>query len=339
VVPEQAEADCPSCGRPVSLTASVCPHCGIEFEPEEGEIPEVPEKTIPAEIALAPKFEAILTRLVRPVDLKVIIGFAVFGSVLLVLAYLSQLDINNLGVPGTPLDERKLAILEGQRNVYLLTAVASLFLALFGASLSPERIVPVAVLSDQMMSTARTAGDYCTSSSLRGNAFYLPPRNGLTRERVFVPRSSNLENPKEGLSDALAALSSGEGGNGAVLLEPLGLSLLDHVEKESGSKISDAGLEGLEGSLQMLKHDFGILKDFHFKAREDKTVLRVEYSGLAEACKAVRNERPDTCRQVSCFGCSCVLSAAARATGKMVQVEAVDNAQERVEFTISLHDW
>ena len=65
----------------------------------------------------------------------------------------------------------------------------------------------------------------------------------------------------------------------------------------------------------------------------------MEYGGLANACNAVRKERPDTCRQNSCFGCACMLSAAARATGKMVRIESVDNSKERVEFTISLHDW
>jgi hypothetical protein len=82
-----------------------------------------------------------------------------------------------------------------------------------------------------------------------------------------------------------------------------------------------------------------MMRDFHFKEREGKTLLRVEYSGLLEACRTVRKERPDTCRQMACVGCSCLLSAAARATGKLVGVEEVDNAKDTVVFTLNIREW
>jgi DNA-directed RNA polymerase subunit RPC12/RpoP len=350
--PSEAEmAECPSCGKPVGLTVAVCPHCGLVFESEEEAPPaslsfpkkvpkkEAPARPTPAVIAPPAKIEKIFLRLVRPVDLKVIIGFAAFGAIMLFLAYSAQVDLNGLGTPTTPAGEHELAALEGKRNVYLLTASGCLFLALFGAALPAERVAPVHVLQNQMLSTARATGDYCKGNSLDGNALYLPAKHGLTRERVFIPMSAGYYPPKQGLSDSVTALSNGNGSVGAVLLEPLGLSLLDHVEGELNIKMSGAGLETVENTLQRLKHDYSILKDFHFKERGDRTVLRVEYGGLANACSAVRKERPQTCRQNSCFGCACMLSAAARATGKMVRIESVDNAKELVEFTISFHDW
>ena len=81
------------------------------------------------------------------------------------------------------------------------------------------------------------------------------------------------------------------------------------------------------------------MKDFHFKERDGNTILRVEYSGLRDACRTVRKERPDTCRQLQCFGCSCLLLAAARATDKLVSVQAVDNSKDVVEFTLSIGEW
>ena len=358
--PEEAEEIlCASCHRPVGAEVSKCPYCGAEFEEGVEEAPEVEEPAAPetaaevtptvlrkapgraAAAAIAPpaKIEKAFLRLARPVDIKVIIGFAVFGAVLLFLAYSVQVDINALGTPLSPADEHARAVLEGQRNVYFLTAAGCLFLALFGASLPSERVTPVHVLQNQMVSTARTTGDYCSSNALDGNALYLPAKNGLTRERIFIPMSAGLMPPKNGLSDGVTSLSNGNGGVGAVLLEPLGLSLLDHVEGELNIKMSGAGLESVENTLQTLKHDYGLMKDFHFKGNGERKILRVEYGGLANACNAVRRERPETCRQNSCFGCACMLSAAARATGKMVKIESVDNTHERVEFTISLHDW
>jgi len=81
------------------------------------------------------------------------------------------------------------------------------------------------------------------------------------------------------------------------------------------------------------------MRDFHFKEREGKTILRVEYSGLLDACRTVRAERPDTCRQMACVGCSCLLSAAARATGRLVRVEDVDNSRDEVAFTLAIREW
>ncbi len=338
---------CPSCGKQVGVTAAKCPHCGLEFEAEAEVAPaslSFAKKPLEAKApapSMAPlaRIDKAFLRLARPVDLKVIVGFAVFGAVLLFLAYSVQVDLNQLGTPLTSADEHERSVLEGQRNVYFLTAAGCLFLAFFGASLPSERVAPVHVLQNQMLSTARATSDYCRTNSLDGNALYLPAKHGLTRERVFIPVTAGLAPPKKGLSDAVTSLSSMSGGIGAVLLEPLGLSLLDHVEGELNIKMAGAGIESVENTLQTLKHDYGIMKDFHFKDRGDQMVLRVEYGGLAKACCAVRKERPETCRQHSCFGCACMLSAAARATGKMIRIDSVDNSQNRVEFTLSLHEW
>jgi hypothetical protein len=65
----------------------------------------------------------------------------------------------------------------------------------------------------------------------------------------------------------------------------------------------------------------------------------VEYKELLEACRKVRKDTPDTCRQMACAGCACILTAVARATGKRVEVEQVDNSKDTVVFTLRLWDW
>ena len=124
-----------------------------------------------------------------------------------------------------------------------------------------------------------------------------------------------------------------------MIVEPFGLRLLDDIEKDLGTELKGVGVEAAEGTLQILKHGLGLMKDFHFKERDGRTVLRVEYSGLLDACRTVRKEKPDTCRQLSCVGCSCLMSAAARATGMIVKVEEVDNSKDMVEFTLRLEEW
>ena len=65
----------------------------------------------------------------------------------------------------------------------------------------------------------------------------------------------------------------------------------------------------------------------------------IEYAALADACREIREELPDTCRQMSCIMCSCIITAIARATGKAVRVKSVDNSQDRVVFHLELRDW
>jgi len=49
-VDEDETAECPVCGKSVSLSLSTCPNCGAEFEEEEvEEVIEVEEKEVPAE--------------------------------------------------------------------------------------------------------------------------------------------------------------------------------------------------------------------------------------------------------------------------------------------------
>jgi hypothetical protein len=183
-----------------------------------------------------------------------------------------------------------------------------------------------------MISTSRMANETAQGLQLKGNACYLPAKRGLTRERIFIP--APIENPAAplALSDDLVMSPGKDGSTPGMLLEPLGFELLNRIEGELDANLLNIGLEAAEGTLQILKHGLGMIKDFHFKEREGKTVLRVEYSGLIDACRKVRKERPDTCRQIGCIGCACLLTAAARATGKVVCIDTV-------VFTLTLKEW
>jgi ferredoxin len=161
----------------------------------------------------------------------------------------------------------------------------------------------------------------------------------LTRERLYVPAPNGRTELPSALSDDLYLNPGKDGSSPGILIEPSGLELLNSIEKETGIPLSGAGMEGAEGALQMLKLGLGMMRDFHFKQRDDRIILRVEYSSLLDACRSVRKEKPDTCRQVACHGCSCLLTALARATGKAVAIERVDNSSDRVEFTLSLREW
>ena len=270
-----------------------------------------------------------------------IIGIAlvVVGVLLLLLAYSSQSRIDEIGTTDEPDLLREISQLEDQRDVYLVTSIACIFLGLFAIALLGEASTPVITTRAQMVSTARTLNDVISGLSLTGNAAFLPAKHGLSTERMFVPATKGPPSPPGVLSDDMVMSPGKDGSTPGFIAEPLGLSLLNSMEKELDTKLADAGLEAAEGTLQILKHGLGIMKDFRFKERDGKTILRVEYSGLLEACRDVRREKPDTCCRVPCFGCSCLMLAAARSTGKLVSIDEVDNKTDTVVFTLSLREW
>jgi len=267
------------------------------------------------------------------------LALAITGIILLTLAWFEQSDIDDIGTTNDPLLQHEISMLEDKRDAYLVTGIGVLFMGLFAIALLSEPSSPSMLSQSEMISSARMANETLTGLSLMGNASYLPARHGLTRERVFIAATKTATIPPSALSNDLILSPGKDGSTPGILLEPLGLSLLDEIEKELGTTVTNAGLEAAEGTLQILKHGLGMMKDFHFKEREGKTILRVEYSGLRDACRTVRREKTDTCRQAACVGCACLLTAAARATGKRVVVEEVDNREDNVVLTLSLAEW
>ena len=267
------------------------------------------------------------------------LALVVVGAFLFMFMLDAQSQIDEIGDTADPALLSELNKLEGKRDIFLVSAIGFVFLGAFGIFVLSERSLPATVPSTQMLATARAARDIGKGLSLTGNAVYLPARKGLTRERLFVAAPAGQTVPPAALTDDLTVSPGKDGSTPGLLVEPTGLELLESIENENGVDLDGIGLEAAEGSLQVMKHSLNLLRDFHFKERDGRTVLRVEYKDLRDACRRVRKEMPDTCRQSACIGCSCLLTAAARATGKIVAVEKVDNSQDQVVFTLDLRDW
>jgi hypothetical protein len=263
----------------------------------------------------------------------------IVGVVFLAMAVDAHSSIMEIGETNDPILSERVSGLQDERDAYVVCAVGFVFLGLFGFFTLVEESYPKRIAEDQLTSGARVARDVARGLSLSGNASYLPALHGLTKERLFLPAVSGDSSPPSAATDDMNITPGRDGSTPGMLLEPPGLGLLDSIEEDHGIVISESDIETVEGNLQVLKQGLDVFKDFHFKERDGKTILRVEYRDLRAACKIVRREMPDTCRQVACIGCSCLLTAAARATNKVVTVEQVDNAEDVVVFTLRLSDW
>lgn len=272
---------------------------------------------------------------------SVVLGVALtaVGVVLLGYALGAQAEIDSIGATNDPALQDRISVLEGERDTFMLAGVSGVFVGVFVWFVMSGRSLQQTIPDTQMVSGASLSNGLTRGMFLKGSAAYLPAHRGLSAERVFVPAPKGDLKPPTVLSDDMFFHLGRDGTTPGLVAEPLGRDLLDRLEADLGSKLEGVGLEALEGNLQVLKHGMGMMRDFHFKERGDKTMLRVEYSGMLEPCRRVRKERPDTCRQLACAGCSCLLTGAARATDKMVVVEGVDNSEDQVLFLLSLVDW
>jgi hypothetical protein len=262
------------------------------------------------------------------------IVFIAIGVALALLALAAHTEASGIGASTDPELTQKYADLTHLRDMYIILSIAAFFLGTFSFTILAERSINPIASEAEMISQARIASQILAGLNLKGNAAYVPSRGPLHEERIFIPAGGNSAKLPSALTNDLVFSPGKDGSTPGALFSPSGLDLLTACEKETGRKLAGIGLEALEAELQTLKFGFGLMKDFHIKERDGKVILRVEYSALAGPCRQVRKELPDTCRQMSCFGCSCIMAGITRATGRAVRVAGVDNSKERVVFEL-----
>lgn len=221
-----------------------------------------------------------------------LVGLALLatGALLLILTYNAQSNIDDIGATSDPVLQDQISMYEDQRNLFLVGGIGFVFIGLFAIAMLAEPSMPAMLPQSEMVSAARTANETVRGLQLKGSACYLPAKHGLTRERIFIPAPVMIPTAPLALSDDQVMSPGKDGSTPGMLLEPLGLELLNRIEHELNANLANIGLESAEGTLQILKHGMGMIKDFHFKERDGKTVMRVEYSGLIDACRNVRRK-------------------------------------------------
>lgn len=260
--------------------------------------------------------------------------FIAMGIALALIALSAHTEASGIGSSTDPGLMQKFADLTHLRDMGLILSIAAFFLGTFSFTILAERSINPTPSEAEMVSQARIARQMLAGLNLKGNAVFVPAGGPLTEEKIFIPASDTKSKLPSALTDDLIFSPGKDGSMPGAFLSPTGLDLLAECERETGRKLSGIGLEPLEAELQSLRFGFGLMRDFHIKERDGKIVLRVEYSGLKNACRKVRTELPDTCRQMSCFGCSCIMTGVVRATGKTVRVAKVDNSKDRVVFDL-----
>jgi len=260
------------------------------------------------------------------------IVLSVIGMIMLLASVAANNDAAAIGASTDPILSGKYVDLTHLRDLYSILGISGLFLGAFSLVILTERSMSPMTAEAEMISQARVSSQILKGLNLFGNAVYVSKRGGMTSEKVFIPATRGKVVLPKALADDLVMSPGSDGSTPGALIAPTGIDLLALCEKEAKRSSAGIGLVALEGDMQSLKYGFGLMKEFHIKDSDELITVRVEYSGVDVACKAVRTELPDTCRQISCFGCSCILTGVAKAIGQPVRVAGVDNEQDRIIF-------
>jgi len=265
-------------------------------------------------------------------------AFIAAGAISLLLAYSAHLDIQGMTPTTDEAVLQKVSDLEGLRGLLTNLGFGGLFIGMFVIFVLTERTLPADIAQRQMHSHVRMTEELVSNLNLKGGAAYIPAKFALTREKVMVPATDKQLSLPIMTDDIVFSLGADKATLG-IFLTPSGLDLLDGFERDLGVANKDAGLEALEGNMQIAKLGLGLVKDFKIKERGGETILRIEHSAFDDACRTIRATTPDVCRQVACPICSAFLTGIARASGKIVKVTSVENATDRIQFHMTLQDW
>lgn len=277
---------------------------------------------------------ADLFREITPAGRILGIIFILVGIAMCIAAYAANSEVAAIGVSDDPELIQKFNDFAHQRDLFTILGISAFFLGAFSFTLLSEKSINPLPAEAEMISQARMASQIISGLNLNGNAVYIPARDALTSERIFIPATKIRMKLPNAITDDLVLSPGKDGSTPGAILSPSGADLLTTCEEETNNKFTGIGLDALESNLQILRYGYGLMKDFHITDEKDGIRLRVEYSGLRDACRTVRKEFPDTCRQFSCFGCAAILAGIARATGHAVKVRDVDNSQDRVLFKL-----
>lgn len=279
--------------------------------------------------------EKVILKQITPGGRALGIVMIVIGVAMLLASLAANNDAAAIGASTDPVLSGKFTDLTHLRDLYGILGISALFLGAFSLIILTERSINPLSAEAEMVSQARVSSQILKGLNLHGNAAYVSKRGAMTIEKVFIPATRGKIVLPKSLTDDLIMSPGSDGSTPGALISPTGMDMLLLCEKEAHRSCAGIGLAALENDLQTLKYGFGLLKDFHVKESGEFIIVRVEYSGAKEACKTVRTELPDTCRQMSCFGCSCIMTGVSKAIGQSVRVEEADNSEDRVTFRLA----
>ncbi len=192
-------------------------------------------------------------------------------------------------------------------------ASTGLFIALVAATPSVPRVVVNRILAGASEQSAGALG----TLGLAGRATYVPPGEGLSRDRVFIAASDSAK-PVPLLADDTGICQGPPEYKSGMVFIPAAVALVEGHVAAVGSDVASAPLHEAEAFLRGLGLEYGLFRDFRVASCGDRLVVGFEPM-VMPPCRALSASDPP-CDRSGCALCSAVGCTLARSMGRPLPV-------------------
>lgn len=264
--------------------------------------------------------------MIRSMDWKEV--YLRFGGVVLAIFGMVMIILSGEMVSGFGLN-----ISEKLAEFMLRAGFGTLLVGLLAIFLFSFKTVPLELSTSFLRTQGRNVGRLLDSLNLEGNGIYVPKGGRLTEDRVYIPLEKNPM-PLPDLARETVFNVGTTGPSLGVSLLPLGLDLVDRVEKDSGMSFREDTLADGEEALERLGKGTGIYKGIKMRIKGDTVELGISHGRLKETCDAIWDEHPKMHSKIGCPGCSAVLCATARIMKSPLRIREVENTGISVNYIL-----
>jgi len=212
-----------------------------------------------------------------------------------------------------------IAALMLQNMFFEYLALGSFFIGFTMLYIGVEPYVKSLIATQSLVPPLRTIQHILNDLKAQPHAIYLPPTDGISESRVYVPLEDGPVPPPRRYVKPDKALIPG-----GVLLVPTGITIAEMIEEEMGEPIKGMPLEKMLGKLSRIVTEGMELAD-DFKQRIEgegihAVILRHKYAYL---CKLADGEKKMSwCDLAGCPMCSCIATLITKCVEKPVILES-----------------
>lgn len=208
-------------------------------------------------------------------------------------------------------------------SILLFAGLGTTYLGIISLFLSPERFVREEIMEKSILSSIIVINNIIQELGIHSKGIYMLADNEI---KVILPLREDYELPQE---IPRRTFNVGGPGNTALVLVPLGYSLMEMLERK-GADWSDLA----QALNDVLVEGFELAQSVEVAKGED-IIVKVNRPLFKNFCDRVSEEAPEIC-DIGCSFCSLIACIITRSTGKNIKIEQVEHDKNSLIARFSL---
>lgn len=217
-----------------------------------------------------------------------------------------------------------------------LVGIGILVISISFLFLLREKLVREDLIPNIITPTMDSLSNVINHFGAKGKGIYIPPTPEYRDCRLIVPINSHIDIDRLGLQNFNNKSLLFKDG---IILVPLGVGLMQLVEKEMGISFGSKELSSLSDLLN--NSIIGLLKvaeNVNVNIIGHKIFIQIFNSLFFESCIRTHIMHPNACTQICCPLCSLIACIVAKMTGRYVNIEdsQIDKRERSLNITLGL---